>query len=902
MNLCSLYSFSDGDPKHTVPAFNDDFSIRLSPKLSGSHVDKGRPTHQQHRRSCSTTAVGRNQSQAHSSTNLSHSHSTENLHLHTSKESSPRPSVVPASETEGLIHSILGQKQVPWDHHVSDRDLYMLLFSVLESVSSLHGTRGTSKISSTLRLLQNVTSLFEDTLALWLQSYNKNTGVGTGMARDRQSRRSRSADHISLDSEELCYNGSLHLSRITLRLWLSLCSQLLHSSLQDQHLVEIQPLLHSPLEAISNACYNLQQAGIFKGNDSLDHEFTLIILEGLYSGLHVLNLYPEVPSCQIRNLYEGLRDVLTDGCQEWFAYLCSKLHQVFESSKHTPSAAVVGVAEVGVAGQSGGGVLGESPDRNSTLKEDDWRLVLRYSYSLLTHVLSELLTTSSHIKSCQQAFKLALASSGNSFKSPSSSFPFHRPIVYELEVAAGFDKLTFRMSKMAELLLSMFKEVPHVQLLSLQLLSETTKDTIGVIGNFLSIIADKSIYSNPKVLDPYLELLEDVWFRLSSDYTGSAPWSKLSNYSHLLLESDHQVACQVIYHLQCLFSHNSSTLRSQLTKRVVIPYHTHLMRLVKDKCYKATTVVSEERGGGAVKKSKGGKGGTATKVVQVVKMGCEADLADHEQVMLVQFLKLLIKVVSNPQSLGSFASNSSNLYVLFLLLPLDNFRGLGLQVLEECLYTVHDFGYTYSPPGSGVPSPVGTPGGGGGGFSEGLHQSPVHGESRPDETGIQKTLLQILLSVAYSVQIEKIPDQCLSIAEGRATLPKYGLAEADEVHKLIVSTFEHKTIKQLLTKPFLRHINVMADVWHLLSRLATRNESSAEILFSNHIWDVIQAFGPSLANVLSRLRQRQLRDGRELSEMEVAVQSLRECGVGLLSHLLVLGHFLCWQRRDQRVS
>lgn len=810
------------------------------------------------------------------------------------------------------MHAILAQKQVPWDSQVNDRDLYMLLFSVLESVSSLQGARGTSKISSTLRLLQSVTTLFEDTLGLWLQLHNT-TGMGAGLtwraAKDGQSRRTRSADHITVDggesSEGLCYSGPLHLARITLRLWTTLSSQLLHSSLQDQHLAEIQPLLHAPLEAISTACYNLQQAGVFRGNDSLDHEFTLIILEGLYSGLYALNLYPGVPTCQISNLYEGLRDVLTDGCQEWFAYLCSKLHGVSGSSRHTPSAVVV----VGVSERNGDRGVQGSPVSEDVLKEgSDWMPILRYSYSLLTCILTELLSTSSHIKSCQQAFKQALASTGNSFKSPASSFPFQQPIVYNLEVATGLDKLTFRLSKMAELLLSMFKEVPQVQLLSLQLLSETTKDTIGVIGNFLSIIADESIYSNPKVLDPYLELLEDVWFRLSSDYSGSAPWGKLSNYSHLLMESGHQVACQVIYHLQCLFSHNSSTLRSQLTKRVVIPYHTHLMKLVKEKCYKATTVVTGERvgvgGEKSAKKTKGGKG--ASKVIQVVKMGCEADLADNEQVMLMLFLKLLAKVVSHPQSLGSFASNSANLYALFLLLPLDAFREAGLRVLEECLYTVHNFGYTYSPPGSNVPSPVGTPvgGGTGGGFgSVGAgHQSPGESASRPDETGIQKTLLRILLSVAYSVQIERIPDLCLSIAEGRATLPKYGLAEADEVHKLIVSTFEHKTIKQLLTKPFIRHINVMADIWHLLSRLVTHNDSVAEILWTNHIWDVIQAFGPSLGNVLSRLRQRQLRDGRELAEMGVAVQSLRECGVGLLSHLLVLGHFLCWQRRDQRVS
>lgn len=366
-----------------------------------------------------------------------------------------------------------------------------------------------------------------------------------------------------------------------------------------------------------------------------------------------------------------------------------------------------------------------------------------------------------------------------------------------------------------------------------------------------------------------------------------------------------QVVCQVVYHLQCLFSHDSGTLRSQLTKRVVIPYHAHLMGLVKEKCFKATTVVTGERssdgGDKTSKKSNSGKGST-TKVTKVVQMGYESDLGDDERVVLSLFLKLLAKVVSHPQSLGSFASNSSNLYGLFLLLPLDGFRAAGLRVLEECLHTIHSFGTSsaYSPPGSGIPSPVRP--GGSPLIPGAMSPAPAESVLRSDETGIQKTLLQILLSMAYTVQIEKIPERCLSIAEGRASLPKYGLAEADEVHKLIVSTFEHKTIKQLLTEGFIRHISVMADVWNLLGRLAIHNESAAEILRANHIWDVIQAFGPSLANVLSRLHQRQSRgDARDLSEMGVSVNLLSECGTGLLSHLLVLAHYLCWQRRDQRV-
>lgn len=574
LNLLPLYSLTDGDVQSTTSAFGDDTPLGQTPKLGVATSNYQENSH--HRRSQSEAGkYPKIQTQSHShSSDPSHPYSVSESHFNNENNASTppphHPTIVPPGETTRLLADILVQRSGPWDYQVGDRELYMLLFSVLESVSSFKDSRGTSKISSTLRLLQSVTTLFEDTLNLWLQLHNSKESSGTHfgghtggrVAREGQNRRTHSADHISVDDGGgggggssvgwgQSYSGSLQLARITLRLWVRLFSQILHSSLQDCHLAEVQPLLHLPLETISRACYNLQEAGVFRGNDSLDHEFTLVILEGLFSGLYVINLYPRVLVCQVSNLYEALRDVLTDGCQEWFAYLCSKLH------------GVSGDSTSGYAPRSGHTPFGDKAEQNgqpakqqqeqtkdggvktALTTESKWDPVLRYSYSLLTYILAELLNTSSHIKTCQKAFKLVLASSGSSFKTPSSAFPFHRPITYSLEVATGFDKLTFRLSKMAELLLSMFKEVPRVQLLSLQLLSETTKDTIGVIGNFLPIIADPSIYTNSKVLDPYLELLEDVWFRLPPGYTGSAPWGKLSNYSFLLMEADHQVRVNI---------------------------------------------------------------------------------------------------------------------------------------------------------------------------------------------------------------------------------------------------------------------------------------------------------------------------------------------------------------------
>ena len=884
MNLVPFYNLIEGDSHLILSAFENVLPFALPPEVDKTH----------HSKPPSDDKV------SDPSTKNSPESRPRSNHM-TSAPIKPFPPIVPASEINQLIESILEQKPGPRDVQVTDRELHMLLFSVLESISSPTSSTswGTSKVSSTIHLLQNVATLFEEVMGVWLQLHSKEGGVGSQMKKKAKDA------HQESENEILTYSGSLHLARITLRLWMNLSSQVLHSSLQEQHLPEIQSLLYAPLEMVSKACYNLQQGEIFKGNSSLDHEFTLIILEGLFSALYIVNMYPRVPLCELSNFYEALCDTLTDSCQEWLAYLCSKLHGVSGGAGEP----------VGRAGTSEGGNLDQS-NGEEVMKEDiqvnskeervltipsNWIEMLNYSYTLLTFILTELLTTSSHIKICQQASKMALVASGSDGKTPIIHSPFQRPITYSLEVATGFDKLTFRLSKMAELLLSMFKEVPRVQLLSLQLLSETTKDTVGVIGSFLLSISDLTVSSKPEILDPYLEQLEEIWFRLSADYGRSATpwWKKLASYSHLLMNPDHRVVCQVLYHIQCLFSHESSTLKSQLTKRVVIPFHAHLMAMVKTKCFKATTIVTSEREKNS-RKSKGSKSTSTTKVTQVVQTGHEMDLDDNEREILSLFLKLLAKVVSHPRSLGTFASNGTNLYSLFLLLPLDGFRMAGLRVLEECLSTIHKFGSTtcVSPGSSTASSPV-MPGGK---LSPALSSPPTVEVTRPDETGIQVTLIQILLSVAYSMKMEKIPDQCLSIAEGHASLLKYGLAEADEVHKLIVNTFEHKTITQLLTKGVIRHISVMADVWDLLAWLATNNVSAAEILRENHIWDVTQVFGPSLANVLSRLHQRLSRDNKDLSEFEVAIGSLRECGVSLLSHLQVLAHYLCWQKRDLRVS
>ena len=742
-----------------------------------------------------------------------------------------KSSIVPRKELKSILDA-LKKKPAGSPECVSERALYMLLLSVLESVSF---QTGTTLIDASLHLLQSITALFEEVVGLWFQGYGQEAmkkDLTRSMEEERKSSPSpTSSSSVSPPPPPLstvrAYQGTMHIARMTLRLWLQLFSQVLHSSPSPNQLSDIKPLLFSPLATVSKACYNLRQVGVFKGNAFLDHEFTLIILETLFSSLYAVNLYSVVPVCSIEDFFEAVRDTLTDGYQEWFTYLCSKLLEVAGSHSLSPPPALVnGSSEEQPK-------VDESISSFSSSPKSNWPSVLDYSHNLLSYILRELIIISSHIQAGQKASKLALASTGTGGPQQQqqqsadlqSSQPYVKPVSYSLEVATGFDKLTQRLSKIAQLLLDMFRTVPLIQLLSLQLLSETESDTVGTIGNFLSIISDPAVRSNSEVFDLYLELLENVWFRLSPDYTGSpAWWNKLSNYSTLLLESSCEVTCQVIYHLQCLFSHESTVLKSQVTQHVVIPFHTHLMKLVKSKCYQKVIAASASSStdGGIVQIQ-----ATSTATTIVAEGEVEDGLSSDEKEIISVFLKLLLKVASNVHSLGTFTAKSVNLYRLFLLFPLREFRSASFGVLDECLAALRGMtSSTCSSPNSGASSPTGI-------------ETPVLQPS--DEGTMRRTIIRILLSLAYSVQkIEKIPKQCLAIAEGKAPLPKYGLAEADMVHQLIRTMFETTPLKQLLTPMFIDHLAVVADIWELLGRLAMQDEVVTKILNHNHIWDIVQ--------------------------------------------------------------
>ena len=718
-------------------------------------------------------------------------------------------------------------------NHISDRMVFLLLLSVMESTAVRSGSRGTTQVGSTLQLLQGITTLFDDVISLWLQAHNQ-TVTAQEQASLSPSSMSASSNGSGGDELEngLCdegeaspaslstYVGLVEIARVVLRLWLVLASQVLHSALSVQQLLEMKPLLFAPITAVSTACYNLHMTGIFHGNECLDHGFTLIVLEALFACLHTINLFAAIPTCPVEDFFQASRDCLTDGCNEWFTYLCSKLHGI-------------SVVEVTKSGSS------------------NWAAVMGYSHCLLTHILRELIVTSAHIQSFQKASKSAL-----------SGERLRRPVIYSLEVAIGFDKLIQRLSKMAQLLLDIFRAVPLIQLLSLQLLSETAKDTVGIIGSFLTNISDPSVWSNPEVLDLYLELLESIWFRLSPDYTGSPSWwKKLSSYSTLLFEAGREIVCQAIYHVQCLLSHSSTMLKSHLTKHVILPFHAHLMSQVKQKCYGSLSSDSSSFSPQRVGKE-----------LLVVDLHNKV-LSDDERMVISLFLRLLLKVATNHHSLDPLLADSSHLYSLFLLLPFPQFRRGSLAVIEECITTLRK---TTQP-------------------QETQTQQKTTVDS---ESSIRKPLLQILVQIAFTVQVERIPTLCLMISEKSPPLKKYGLGEVDQLQLMIRTTFENLPLKQLVTPSFVGHLAVIADAWNLLMKLAAEDDLTSLILCDNNTWDVVQYFAPSLSSLLSRVQQRAERD---LAELRNDVQALREIVVSLLSHLLTIAHFLCWQKRDLKV-
>ena len=738
--------------------------------------------------------------------------------------------IIPLEVTNKILSAVVTAQLEPGGdvggRPLTDEMIHLLLLATLEGVATRRGRRMGMQVDSTLQLLTGLTSLFEEVVTLWLRLHNQSGEQSDVTASGDSGESSGGSVAVTPSGEQVysSYQGLVHVARSVLRLWLTLCSEVLRSKVTAQQAAEMKPLLSIPILTISKSCYNLRRVGLFSGNECLDHEFTLMILESVLACLHGANLVALVTTCPGEEVVAVFGECLSDGCHEWFTYLCSKLH-----------------------------ALAEARGAATETQTSGWDRVMETSYSLLGWILRELVQTAENLKLLQRASKSAL-----------SGEVATRPITYTVGLSRDFDKLTSRMSKLANVVLNCFKQVPALQLLSLQLLSETASDTVEIIGNFLSSVLDPAVRANPEVLDHYLELLENVWFRLSPDYSGSAPlWKKLANYFTLLQDASRGTLHQVLYHLQCLFSHDSTMLKSQLTVHVVLPLHMHLISLVREKVY-------------------GNRCSSGERVGHIGRVDVEWSdslpnvLGEDEQTLIAQYLKLLLKVVSHPSSLHSFLSDTSHLYSLFLLLPLPSFCPSTLSVAEQCLMTLQKPSTTNS-----------------------STLSSSSEERSTTSASTQKTLLKIFIKIGFSMPVDKIMNLCLAIADGKLALPTFGLGEVDSVHKRLQDIFESAPLGNLLTPSFLNHLSIICNVWEILTRLAPSGPLVLAVLRDNFVWDIVSDFSPILGSLLTRIQQQI--EGGALDSGGVAVCSLQELAVALLASLINMAHFLCWQRREAKV-
>ena len=88
-------------------------------------------------------------------------------------------------------------------------------------------------------------------------------------------------------------------------------------------------------------------------------------------------------------------------------------------------------------------------------------------------------------------------------------------------------------------------------------------------------------------------------------------------------------------------------------------------------------------------------------------------------------------------------------------------------------------------------------------------------------------------------------------------------------------------------------------MWEILTRLAPCGPLVQAVLRDNFVWDIVSDFSPILGTLLTRIRQQI--EGHALEAGDVAVCTLQELAVGLLASLIIMAHFICWQRQDSKV-
>ena len=542
---------------------------------------------------------------------------------------------------------------------------------------------------------------------------------------------------------------------------------------------------------------SLNRDWLFLGNKSLDIEFSFTFLESLYASTSVMNFFNLSPHVTADNFLAVLQSVLSLECQELLVYLCSKLQSV---------------------------------PRQSNLYDD----VLSSIHLLICQLTRELISVSGHVHSRQQAAKPQLlrkevgGAVGGAFGSDYSSIR-----------SVEFDKSEQTLCKISQSLLTIFDNVPKIQLLALQLLAETGLDKVGIIEDFLPRISHSSVWSMPDVLDLYLELLERAWFQLSPSYTGSTEfWSKVSHYATPLTQGNRGTVMQVNYHLLFLLSHSSNHLKHSLTQHILLRCHRKLMDDFRNKVY------------------------TGDEDYENV---CKVEFEIEEEKYYYQHLKLLQKMAAHPSSLVPFIQDPHLLFSLFLFLPIPRFRPDVLVVFRGVLVTLS------TPWEASVPQ------------AHKLTNNQIHYH-----------LVNSLLRIAYEFNPGQVNKLCHQLSSSGMSTSCLDIRQVDKVHRTIQSFLDCSEIPFLLSSSVIHHLELVKDVWEGLAVTVETCSSLLHIMNDNQIWDIIQVLAPSLASLLERLQEWKSSDEKKESVEEAPLlMCLQETCVSLLCQLLACAMNMC---------
>lgn len=677
---------------------------------------------------------------------------------------------------------------------ISDSKLFFLLLGVIEGTTCRCLPKNNSQITGCIHTITNLTVILEELLGLWLQV--RNDSPTSSLVCNGESQELSTTD-VEQPRGHLCVSL---LYRLILRIWLSLTYNTISSSLTPPHIMDLQDLLSRPITMVTNASMNLTKDWLFKGNQYLDSEFSFIFLESLYASVSAIDCFASNTLVPVENFLAALQVSLSLTSQEWLVYMCSKLQSI----------------------------------PKSTLASE---MIIESTHVLLCQTTRKLIALSDHIHVCQQAAKSQLLQ-----QQENSS----RSVNYSLERSMEFDKLEQRLCKISQSLLSIFDNVPSIQLLSLQLLAQTGLDKVGIISDFLPRVSHSSVWSMPEVLDLYLELLEKAWFQLSPEYSGSMQfWSKVSHYVTPLVEGSHETALQVTYHLLFLYCHQSMHLKSALTQHVLLKYHQKITETFKKKL-----------------NERGEVGGDCS--ITAVDFEIEEEKVYH------QHLKLLQKMATHPSSLIPFLENQKHIYSLFLYLTVSQFRLEALGIFRCVLITLCTH-----------------------------WEASVTHTNKIASTMTHFHLVNCLLRVAYNFREGRIIQQCEYLSINGTNFGSSDLRHVDEVHITIQKLLESSSISSLIRVSLIEHLSLVKDVWEVLAITMATCDSLLPVMNDNHIWDVIQVLAPSLANLLERVQQWKSSDKRDDKlDLPLVVEKLQETCVSLLCHLLTMATIMCRVRED----